>query len=335
MAVKNQLANSNGNRPQKVGFTAYLTQDAVRANVAKVVGGKNGDRFMSAIISAVNTNPALQECNNASIVSAALLGETLKLSPSPQLGQYYMVPFEDKKRGEKVATFILGYKGMIQLALRSGQYKKLNVLAIKDGELIRYDPLNEEIEVSMIQDEEEREKAPTIGYYAMFEYLNGFRKTLYWSKSKMLAHADRYSAAFSKDGGNFGKGGRFHRVSFAEYEAGKYPQQDEWMYSSFWYKDFDAMAYKTMLRQLISKWGIMSIDMQTALTTDNTIEAPDGSREFVQTDQYVPEQEPTLIEDQGQPEPMPEPAPAADPVPLHVADPGIEPEYEQEGLKWD
>jgi recombination protein RecT len=90
-----------------------------------------------------------------------------------------------------------------------------------------------------------------------------------------------------------------------------------------------------MLRQLISKWGIMSIDMQTAFTADNTIEAPDGSRELVQTDQYIPEQEPTLIEDQGQPEPMPEPAPAADPVPLQVADPGIEPEYEQGGLTWD
>lgn len=335
MAVKNQLANTNGNKPTRLSFTAYLTQDAVRANVNKVVGGKNGDRFMSAIISAVNTNPALQECNNASIVSAALLGETLKLSPSPQLGQYYMVPFEDKKRGEKVAQFIIGYKGMIQLALRSGQYKKLNVLAIKDGELIRYDPLNEEIEVSMIQDEEEREKALTIGYYAMFEYLNGFRKTMYWSKSKMLAHADRYSAAFSKDGGNFGRGGRYHRVSFSDYEAGNYPQQDEWMYSSFWYKDFDGMAYKTMLRQLISKWGIMSIDMQTAFTADNTIEAQDGSREFVQTDQYIPEQEPTLIEDQGQPEPMSESAPAADPVPLQVADPTIEPEYQQGGLTWD
>lgn len=336
MAVKNSLANTNGNRPQKVSFAAYLTDDAVRANVSKVVGGKNGDRFMSAIISAVNTNPALQECNNASIVSAALLGETLKLSPSPQLGQYYMVPFEDKKRGEKVATFILGYKGMIQLALRSGQYKKLNVLAIKEGELIQYDPLNEEIEVSMIQDEEEREKAPTIGYYAMFEYLNGFRKTLYWSKAKMLAHADRYSAAFSKDATDINtRYGTKHKVSFADYEAGNYSPKDEWMYSSFWYKDFDAMAYKTMLRQLISKWGIMSIDMQTALTQDSTIEAPDGTREFVQTDEYIPEQEPTLIEDQGQPEPMPEPAPAADPVPLRVADPTIEPEYEQGGLTWD
>ena len=333
MAVKNQLANKP---KERVSFVAYLNDKAVRANVTKVVGGKDGPRFMAAIISAVQTNPALQECNNGSIVSAALLGETLKLSPSPQLGQYYMVPFEDKKRGEKVAQFIIGYKGMIQLALRSGQYKKLNVLAIKEGELIRYDPLNEEIEVSMIQDEEEREKAPTIGYYAMFEYLNGFRKTMYWSKSKMLAHADRYSAAFSKDATDINtRFGTKHKVSFADYEAGNYSPKDEWMYSSFWYKDFDGMAYKTMLRQLISKWGIMSIDMQTAFTSDNTIEAPDGSREFVQTDQYIPEQEPTLIEDQGQPDPMPEPAPAAEPVPMQVADPGIEPEYEQGGLTWD
>lgn len=328
MAVKNQLANKP---KERVSFVAYLNDKAVRANVTKVVGGKDGPRFMAAIISAVQTNPALQECNNGSIVSAALLGETLKLSPSPQLGQYYMVPFEDKKRGEKVAQFIIGYKGMIQLALRSGQYKKLNVLAIKDGELIRYDPLNEEIEVSMIQDEEEREKAPTIGYYAMFEYLNGFRKTMYWSKSKMLAHADRYSAAFSKDATDINtRYGTKHKVSFADYEAGNYSPKDEWMYSSFWYKDFDGMAYKTMLRQLISKWGIMSIDMQTAFTSDNTIEAPDGSRELVQTDEYIPEQEPTLIEDQGQPEP----APAPENVPLQVADPGFEPD-QQEGLVWE
>lgn len=303
MAVKNQIANKP---KERVSFIAYLNDNAVRANVNKVVGGKDGPRFMSAIISAVNTNPALQNCNNASIVSAALLGETLKLSPSPQLGQYYMVPFWNSERKENVATFILGYKGMIQLALRSGQYKKLNVLAIKEGELINYDPLNEEIEVSLIQDEEERENAPTIGYYAMFEYLNGFRKTMYWSRNKMEAHARRYSKGYAAKKGY-----------------------------TFWEKDFDGMAYKTMLRQLISKWGIMSIDMQTALTSDSTIEAPDGSREFVQTDQYIPEQEPTLIENQGQPEPMPEPAPAADPVSLHVADPGIEPEYEQGGLTWD
>ena len=95
-----------------------------------------------------------------------------------------MVPFKNNKKGCKEAQFQLGYKGYIQLAIRSGQYKKLNVLAIKEGELVRFDPLNEEIEVNLIDDEEAREEAKTIGYYAMFEYTNGFRKAMYWSKKK-------------------------------------------------------------------------------------------------------------------------------------------------------
>ena len=298
MAVKNSLTRQAQNR--KVGFAAYLTGDAVKAQINKVVGGKNGTRFMTSIISAVNTNPALQECDNASIVSAALLGETLNLSPSPQLGQFYMVPYNDKNKG-KVAQFQLGYKGYVQLALRSGQYKKLNVLSIKEGELIKYDPLNEEIEVRLIEDEEEREKTPTIGYYAMFEYLNGFRKTMYWSKEKMLAHADRFSQAFSKDGGPFGYGGKYHRVSFADYEAGNYPQNDAWMYSSFWYKDFDGMAYKTMLRQLISKWGIMSIEMATALDSDLAVINADGTKDYVESEEYIVDmQEPQTGPEQEQ-----------------------------------
>ena len=280
MVVNNSLAN----RQKKTGFTAYLTNEAVKAQITKVVAGKNGDRFITSIISAVNTNPALQECSNQSILSAALLGESLKLSPSPQLGQYYMVPFNDKNKG-RVAQFQLGYKGYIQLALRSGQYKKLNVLAIKEGELVRYDPLNEDIEVKLIEDEEARENAPTIGYYAMFEYLNGFRKTMYWSKNKMLLHADRYSQAFSKDGCDVNtKYGKKHKVSFAEFEAGNYPPTDAWMYSSFWYKDFDGMAYKTMLRQLISKWGIMSIDMVEAMDRDMTVINEDGTIDYVEND---------------------------------------------------
>ena len=278
MAVNNTLQK----QPAKVPFGAFMTTKGAKANINKIVGGKNGPRFTSAIVSAVNANPALQECSNQSILSAALLGETLKLSPSPQLGHYYMVPFNDKTKG-KTAQFILGYKGYIQLALRSGQYKKLNVLALKEGELVRYDPLNEEIEVKIIHDEVERENAPTIGYYAFFEYLNGFRKTLYWSKDKMIAHADRFSQAFSKDACDIStRSGVRHKVSFADYEAGNYNKKDEWMYSSFWYKDFDAMAYKTMLRQLISKWGIMSIDMVTAFESDYTVEAADGTRTYVE-----------------------------------------------------
>lgn len=271
MAVQNSLTN----RQVKTGMAAYLTQDAVKKQINSVVGGKNGTRFISSIVSAVQTTPALQECTNPSILSAALLGEALNLSPSPQLGQFYMVPFDNKKKGCKEAQFQLGYKGYIQLAERSGYYKKLNVLAIKEGELIHYDPLNEEIEVELIEDDVIREETPSMGYYAMFEYENGFRKTLYWSKKKMLAHAEKYSFAFAKNGGS---------KSLELLEQGKIPEKDMWKYSSFWFKDFDGMALKTMLRQLISKWGIMSIDLQTAIEKDAAVIHEDGTPEYVENE---------------------------------------------------
>lgn len=247
------------NRPK---FSVAIQSDMYKNLINQTLGDKDrATRFIASISSAVATNQALQECDAGTILSGALLGESLNLSPSPQLGQYYLVPFNDSKKGYKVAQFQLGYKGYIQLAIRSGQYKKLNVLAIKKGELIKYDPLNEEIEVSLIEDEEERETAETIGYYAMFEYTNGFRKSLYWSKSKMEKHALKYSKGYAAHKGY-----------------------------TFWEKDFDGMAYKTMLRQLISKWGIMSIDMQQAVEKDMTAINTDGTYE------YVDNEEDTIIE---------------------------------------
>lgn len=269
MAVSNSLVKKTA----KTGLTAYLTQDAVKKQINSVVGGKNGTRFISSIVSAVQTTPALQECTHPSILSAALLGEALNLSPSPQLGQFYMVPFDNKKKGCKEAQFQLGYKGYIQLAIRSGYYKKLNVLAIKEDELVHYDPLEETVEVNLIEDDIVREETPTAGYYAMFEYENGFRKTMYWSKKRMLAHAEKYSFAFYKNGG---------AKSLELLEQGKIPEKDLWKYSSFWFKDFDGMALKTMLRQLISKWGIMSIDLQKALDKDMAVIQEDGSADYVE-----------------------------------------------------
>ena len=268
MAVQNSLARQD----QSMKLSVYLQNDAVKRQINQVVGGKNGTRFISSIVSAVQSTPALQECTSPSIVNAALLGEALNLSPSPQLGQFYMVPFDNKKKGCKEAQFQLGYKGYIQLAIRSGYYKKLNVLAIKEGELVRYDPLDEEVEVNLIDDDILREEAPTMGYFAMFEYENGFRKTLYWSKKKMLAHAEKYSFAFYKNGG---------AKSLELLEQGKIPEKDMWKYSSFWFKDFDGMALKTMLRQLISKWGIMSIDLQNAIDKDMAVIHEDGKTEYV------------------------------------------------------
>ena len=203
-------------------------------------------RFVSSITSAVAINPMLQECDPATILSGALLGESLNLSPSPQLGQYYLVPFNNTKKGCKDAQFQMGYKGYVQLALRSGYYKRLNVMAVKQGELVSWNPLTEEITLNIMDDELTRENAPSIGYVASFEYLNGFTKTIYWSREKMEAHALRYSKGYAAKKGY-----------------------------TFWEKDFDAMAYKTMLRQLISKWGVMSIDLQSAFEADNTTEDND------------------------------------------------------------
>lgn len=267
---------------QRPKFSVMVSTPAYQKLINNTLKDPNrAQRFIAAITSAVAVNPALQECDPSTVLSGALLGESLGLSPSPQLGQYYLVPYENRKKGCKDAQFQMGYKGYIQLALRSGCYKRLNVIAVKAGELLRFDPLTEDIELRPIPDDDQREKAATIGYLAMFEYLNGFRKTLYWSREKMINHADRYSPAFSKDA-TFGK---YPKVSFADYCAGNYPKSDEWKYSSFWYKNFDAMAYKTMLRQLISKWGIMSVELQMAFEEDSRQE---------QAEQYLDAEEPKL-----------------------------------------
>lgn len=259
---------------QRPKFSAMISTPAYQKMINNTLQDpKRAQRFIASITSAVATNPALQECDPPTILSGALLGESLGLSPSPQLGQYYLMPFWNKKKNCNDAVFCLGYRGLVQLALRSGYYKHLNVLPIKAGEFISFNPLTEELDLQLNEDELAREASATIGYVATFEYLNGFRKTIYWSKEKMVAHADRYSQAFSVEPQTITRGNKtYKKVSFADYEAGNYPKSDEWLYSSFWYKDFDAMAFKTMLRQLISKWGIMSIDLQTAFEQDTIVE---------------------------------------------------------------
>ena len=277
MAVSNSFTAR-----QKPKFSVAIQSDGYKKLINNTLGDpKRAQRFIAAVSSAVGTNPDLQECDAGSILTAALLGEGLNLSPSPQLGQYYLVPYKINGRG-KVAQFQIGYKGYLQLAIRSGQYKHINVLSIKEGELMGFDPLNEEINVRLIEDEMEREQAPTIGYYAMFEYLNGFRKALYWSREKMEAHAQRYSKGYNAKKGY-----------------------------TFWEKDFAGMAHKTMLRQLISKWGIMSADfpdLQRAIENDMGVIKEDGGVEFVDNADFcaAPEQAPEPSTTQQAPEPDPD-----------------------------
>lgn len=248
---------------QKPKFSMVIKSDTYQNLIKQTLGNpKKAERYTAAIMSAVATNPQLQNCEAKTILSGSLLAESLNLAHSPQLGQYYLVPFKVKAKNgipeHFDATFILGYKGYLQLAVRSGNYKKINVMEIKEGELVSYNPFDEEIVLNPIQDVDEREKTPTIGYYAMFEYVNGFKKVIYWSKAQMLAHADKYSPAFNK-------------ASYEKLLNGEIPDRDLWKYSSFWYKDFDSMAKKTMLRQLISKWGVMSTEMVQAIDTDNSV----------------------------------------------------------------
>lgn len=289
-AVSNTVTPTNSlAQKSKPKFSVAIQSDAYKNLINNTLNDpKRASRFIANITSAVSVNPTLQECDAATILSAGLLGEALNLSPSPQLGQFYMVPYDDRKRNCKVAQFQLGYKGYIQLAIRSGQYRKINVLPIKEGELVSFDPMTEEIEVNLIEDDEVRENTPTMGYYAMFEYTNGFRKAMYWSYKKMLNHADQYSKAFSKK-------------AYEDLKAGKIPADQQYKYSSFWYKDFDSMALKTMLRQLISKWGIMSIEMQQALEFDQGVGiVKDGKAagvEYVDTPDTAVVIEPTPVSD--------------------------------------
>lgn len=260
--------------PTKMKFSAAISTKGYKSLIANTLTDpKRQARFIASITSAVGVNPALQECDSKSIISGALLGESLNLSPSPQLGQYYLVPFKQKAKysrtGELLepecskATFILGYKGMLQLAMRSGYYKKIVVLDIKQGELIGFDPMEETIDCELIENPDEREKAPTIGYYAMFEYQNGFRKAIYWTLAKMMHHADRYSKAFSAN-------------EYARLQRGEVPEKDMWKYSSFWYTSFDDMAKKTMLRQLLSHWGMLSTEMADAFEADGAAITSEG-----------------------------------------------------------
>lgn len=280
MAKQTEVATQNSTavaqKQQKTGIATYLANEAVRNNIVSVVGEKNATRFISSVVSAVQTNPTLAQCTNGSILSAALLGEALQLSPSPQLGQYYMVPYDNSKevldpetgKNKKVtvkeAQFQIGYKGYIQLAIRSGQYRKIVVSDVKEGEVGFYNPITEEFGMNPVLDMKKRAELLTVGYYGMFELTNGFKKELYWSKEQMEQHAKTYSKGYASD---LRKGNKY----------------------TFWSKDFGAMAKKTLIRQLINKWGVMSIEMQKAYEADMAVIDENGKAIYVDNQQDIEE----------------------------------------------
>lgn len=291
IATTNQRSIAN----KQPKFSVFMNQENIKNLVQQAVG-QNAQSFTTAIISAVSNNPALQECTQTTILAAALQGEALKLSPSPQLGQYYMLPFNKKdKQGNIIevnAQFILGAKGYKQLAMRSGQYADIDVMEIKEGEYKGRDKLTGKQKFEFVEDDDVRDSLPTIGYMAYFELLNGFKKTVYWTKQKMITHADTYSPAFSAE-------------KYDDFVNGRIPQKELYKYSSFWYKNFDEMAYKTLLRHLISQWGVMSIEMQKAIDIDNTVINENGERSYVELEDPLlatQVETPAAAEEETQPE---------------------------------
>mgnify|MGYP000898821404 CR=1 FL=1 len=280
------MSSSNIAPAKKQTFSVAISTESYQNLIRNTLKDpKRANRFIASITSAVATTPALQTCEPSSILAGGLLGEALNLSPSPQLGQYYLVPFKQKAKYDRnnrlirqesvTAQFVLGYKGYIQLALRSGQYKDLDVMVIKQGEYLGKDPETGKAKFQFVEDDDQRDALPTVGYMAYFEYLNGFRKVLYWSKEKMMTHADTYSKAFS-------------RKNYEDLMAGKVPESEMWKYSSFWYKNFDDMAKKTLLRQLISRWGVMSIEMTKAMESDNAVVTVSDNNEIITEPEPMP-----------------------------------------------
>lgn len=216
----------------QVMLNSLLDSDGYRKRFDEILG-KRAPQFVSSIVSLVNADNSLQEAfMNApvTIIQSALKAATFDLPIDKSLGYAYIVPFRSK--GKMEAQFIMGYKGMLQLALRTGVYKVINVTDVKEGELKHFDRLTEEIEIDFIEDEEQREKMPAVGWVGYFRMVNGTEKTIYMSRAQVEAHELKH-----RKGNYMGQG---------------------------WQRDFDAMARKTVLRRLIGTWGLMSIDYQKA-----------------------------------------------------------------------
>lgn len=237
-------------------FAAVLKADSVQAQFRNALG-KHSDAFVASLIDLYNGDKSLQECNTNTLICEALKAATLQLPLNKALGFAYIVVYKNSVKqpdGSWVKvptpTFIPGYKGYIQLAMRTGQYKNINADVVYEGELRKVNKLTGEI-----QFDGERKSDKVVGYFAYFELLNGFTKTLYMSVEEMASYAKRFSPSLGKD--------------ITADKLISIAQQGQIGKGVGWQGDFNAMALKTCVRRLLSKYGYLSIEMQNALSNDN------------------------------------------------------------------
>ena len=246
------------NQPKKkasnlADIKSILKMDTMKARFQEILGQK-APQFMASIINAVSTTPALQECDSNSVIQSALIAATYDLPIDSNLGFSAIVPY--KKKGVPLAQFQMMYKGYIQLAIRSGEYADMNVAEVYADELHGYNPITGEVyfvdDFSRTTMRAQGDPSNVVGYYAWFRLNKGFSHALYMTRQDVDNHARRYSEAYKWD---LAKG---------------------WT-SSRWSQDFDAMAKKTAIKLLLSKWGILSIDMQRAIADDQKVYDADGN----------------------------------------------------------
>lgn len=247
--MSNQIQTQKNN-VKVAGIKQLLDMDVYKKRINEIMG-KKAAPFMASIVNVSNL-PSLKDSDPNSIISSAIVAATLDLPIDQNLGFAYIVPYNTKE-GKK-AQFQMGYRGYIQLAMRTGQYKTINAIEIYKGEIKRVNRLTGEIEFN--DDEDLIDRDTVVGYMAYFKLLNGFEKTLYMTKEEMERHAKKYSQSYSS--------------------------QKKWVVdSSLWSTDFDGMAIKTVIKRLLSKYGILSVEMQNAISNDQAVMNNEGKPEYV------------------------------------------------------
>lgn len=262
------------NNKPTVSLQAYIRSGAVQQVIEESIGGKNSGDFTTSLLSVVNTNPVLQECPPESVIKAAITAAAMKLPIDPNLGLAYIIPYNNKvktketvtredgstfertiERWQMTAQFQLGYKGFIQLAQRSGQFKRINATDVREGEYKGIDRRSGELDIEWEQDEAVRAKAKVVGYLGYFRLLNGFEKELYMTVDELTSHAKKYSKSFAKGYG-------------------------------LWSDQFEVMAKKTVLKLLISKYGALSTSLQEAILADQSAVEEDGYK-YIDNDREI------------------------------------------------
>lgn len=237
-------------------FNKMIVAPNTQAYLQGVLGERKGE-FVNNITALVANNKQLQECEPTTLMFAALKATALRLPLDPNLAQAHVIPFRNNKARTVEAQFQLGWRGFVQLAIRSGQFQTINVTDIREGEMQGYDLITGEMQVRAMP---EREKLPVVGYMAFFRLNNGFSKSLYMTAGEVEKHAKRYSQTYAS-------------------------KNDYVRNSSKWTTDFDAMARKTVLKLLLSRFAPLSVDMQQAVQADQAVLHGEHKFEYVDNEQ--------------------------------------------------